>query len=67
MMDITFETLMSVVERLDTISTSEAWILFGIALTAIGLGMLTRKIFERHCDKAAKKADWDEILWETGR
>ena len=66
-MDITFEAMMGLVDKLDVINTGEAWLLFGIALTAIGLGMLTRKIFERHCDKAAKKADWDEILWETGR
>ena len=65
MMELTFDGVMNVVERLDTISTSEAWILFGIAFLMIGLGMLTRKIFERHCDKAAKKADWDEVLMEV--
>ena len=66
-MDITFETLLEVVERLGTISSAEAWLLYGVVLGSIGLGMLLRKLFERHCDKAAKKADWDEIVWETGR
>ena len=64
-MDITFETLLDVVEELDTVSSSEAWILFGIAFLVIGFGMFVRKLFERHCDKAAKKADWDEVLMEV--
>ena len=64
-MDITFEAMMGLVDKLDTINTAEAWLLFGIAFLVIGFGMFVRKLFERHCDKAAKKADWDEVLMEV--
>ena len=64
-MDITFGTLLDVVEELDTVSSSEAWILYGVALGAIGVGMLIRKVCGMHSDKKSKKAEWDEILWEV--
>ena len=61
MMDITFEALMNVVSELDVVSTTEAWILFGIAFLMIGLGMLIRKRFERRVDREMKKELYEDI------